>query len=316
MVLTEGLRPTHPARVIELTGVVMSDSGARKRASQALLAGAILAMGLLCAVSRDQPWQEAAIGAAALAMIFLAWALERRFPFRADWNRDRGDGLGDLASAGLMFGLLDPLLKWGTPLAVLAVLPAPTGGSLLPLWAEIVAVTLLIELGAWTVHWLHHRHPALWSLHAMHHSPERLYSLNNFRFHPLNHVLNHLAMILPVLALGSSAEAVLGYVALSMPVLILQHSNADLEFGWLDRWLNTSVVHRWHHADTAAEASCNYGRALVIWDRAFGTYRGTADGATPDRIGLFAASRHYPAADRFLAQLAWPFRGLTRCCRA
>ena len=294
----------------------MSASALRRRASQALMAGTILAMGMLFVATRGQPWQEAAIGAAGLALILLAWALERRFPFRDDWNRGRGDGLGDLVSAGLMFGLLDPLLKWGTPLAVLALLPASAGASALPLWAEIAAVSLLIELGAWTSHWLHHRHPALWSLHAMHHSPERLYSLNNFRFHPLNHVLNHLAMILPALALGFSAEAVLGYVALSMPVLILQHSNANLEFGRFDRWLNTSVVHRWHHADTASEASCNYGRALVIWDRAFGTYRGTDDGATPVRIGLFAASRHYPPAERFLAQLAWPFRGMTRCCRA
>lgn len=288
----------------------------RRTASQATLLGAIGAMGALFVLTLGQPWQEAAIGASGLAMILLAFLLERRLPFRPDWNRGRGDGPGDLASAGLMFVILDPLLKWGTPLILLAVLPDLPGGPALPLWLEIVVVTLLIELGAWTSHWLHHRHTALWSLHAMHHSPERLYSLNNFRFHPLNHILNHLVMILPVLALGFSAEAVLGYVALSMPVLILQHSNADLDFGRLDRWLNTSVVHRWHHADTPADAACNYGRALVVWDRVFGTYRGTGDGATPARIGLFAASRDYPAADRFLAQVAWPFRGLRRCCRA
>lgn len=288
----------------------------RRVLSQAALLGSTGAMGALFWVTRGQPGQEAAIGGAGLALILAAFLLERRFPYRADWNHGRGDGLGDLASAGLMLGVLDPLLKWGTPLLLLAVLPGGTALADLPFGIQLIAVTLLIEFGAWAIHWLHHRLPALWSLHAMHHSPERLYSLNNFRFHPLNHILNHLAMIVPVLALGFPAEAVLGYVALSMPVLILQHSNADFDFGALDRWFNTCVVHRWHHADTPSEASCNYGRALVIWDRAFGTYRGTDGGAAPARIGLFAASRNYPTPDRFLAQLAWPFRGMARCCRA
>jgi len=143
----------------------------------------------------------------------------------------------------------------------------------LPLWAEIIAVTLLIELAAYLSHWIHHRYKPLWALHAMHHSVERLYTLNNFRFHPLNHVVNAFAIVVPPLLLGFSEASVLAYVALSMPVLIFQHANIDLRFGWLNYLFNTNELHRRHHSVKHADGAANLGRALTIWDQVFGTFR-------------------------------------------
>ena len=217
-----------------------------------------------------------------------------------------------MGSFVLIFGLLDGALKWLTPFAVLAI--APLSGMIgLPLRQQIVLVFLWIELASWASHWAHHRVKPLWALHAMHHRAERLYTLNTFRFHPFNHVLNHLAMILPLLCIGVAAEAILVYTALTLPVLLLQHSNIAFDFGRLNLLLNTNDLHRWHHSAKPSEGAMNLGRALVIWDQVFGTYLRPPSSTSPAMIGLFAASRGYPSASHFWAQLAWPFGSI--CCR-
>jgi sterol desaturase/sphingolipid hydroxylase (fatty acid hydroxylase superfamily) len=281
--------------------------------SQALLIGATLAMAGLLALLWHHPLREVLVSGAAAVLIGLSLVLERLWPHDPAWNDPApSEFAGDLGSFALVFVVLDGALKWLTPFAVLA--GVPQGGALgLALWQEVVLAVLWIEFAAWASHWAHHRFGPLWALHAMHHSTERLYTLNNFRFHPLNHVLNHLAMILPLLMLGVSAEAVLIYTALSLPVLLLQHSNIAFDFGALNLVLNTNDLHRWHHSADPAEGLSNLGRATVIWDRVFGTYLRPGTGRSPARIGLFATNRGYPAAARFWAQLAWPFG--PACCR-
>jgi sterol desaturase/sphingolipid hydroxylase (fatty acid hydroxylase superfamily) len=219
---------------------------------------------------------------------------------------------GDIGSFILIFGLLDGALKWLTPFVILAIVPA-SGPMALPLWQQIGLVVLWIEFAGWASHWAHHRFAPLWALHAMHHSTEHLYTLNNFRFHPFNHVLNHLAMILPLLWIGVSADAILVYTALSLPVLLLQHSNIAFDFGRLNLVFNTNDLHRWHHSAQPTEGVMNLGRALVLWDQVFGTYLRPPAMTAPVRIGLFASSRRFPSATRYWAQLAWPFT--SGCCR-
>ena len=282
--------------------------------SQSLLLSLIAMMAGLTALVWSHPAREAVMAGAAFGLIGLSLLLERRWPHDPAWSEvPRVEVAGDVGSFVLIFGLLDGALKWLTPFVVLALLPLP-GSLTLPLWQQVVLVVLWIEFAAWASHWAHHRYKPLWALHAMHHSTERLYTLNNFRFHPFNHVLNHLAMILPLLWLGVAAEAILIYTALSLPVLLLQHSNIAFDFGRLNLLFNTNDLHRWHHSAHPDEGVMNLGRALVLWDQVFGTYLRPAAAQAPERIGLFRASRHFPAASRFWAQLAWP---LSRdCCRA
>lgn len=280
--------------------------------SQSLLLGLIALMGGVSYAAFGTPMHETLLAGAALALIALSLGLERLFPLHEGWNESRDDTGGDIASFVLIFGLLDSALKWLGPFLVLALLPELQGPLALPFWAELIAVVLLIELGAWASHWAHHRYPRLWALHAMHHSPERLYTLNNFRFHPFNHILNYLIAFLPPLALGLSQEALLTYAALSLPILLLQHSNVRFDFGLLDYLFNTNALHRWHHSAAPGEGTKNLGRALVIWDHVFGTYFNPAAPAEPQEIGLFRSSKNFPAARYFLRQLAWPFS--KACC--
>ncbi len=281
----------------------------RKPSSIALLS----ALTLLAVVAVTTPAtleaKTTAVTVFSIAVIALSLLIERFKPFRRSWNTNNGDLSGDLASLTGIFGLLDGALRLLAPLAAIALFGDLTSNQFgVPLPVEILLVTFVIELGAWLVHWLHHTQTALWRTHAIHHSTERLYTLNNFRFHPINHIANALAIVFLPLVLGFSEESILIYTAISTPVLVLQHANIDLEFGQLNRVLNTNEVHRWHHSTADGHLVCNLGRALTIWDHAFGTYIAPIPASAPNEIGLTGYSKErVPPAKKFWAQLRYPF---------
>lgn len=251
---------------------------------------------------------EVIVAAMAVATFAVGWRLEAVLPFRDDWRRDHADTRTDRWSAGIIVLVADPVLKalFAIALPLLAsLLPfsASTSINALPLWSQVVLATLLIEFGKYWSHRLHHALPWLWCLHAHHHASERLYTLNGLRFHPFNYAINLTVSVLPALLLGFDAQVILGYLAFSYPVVLLQHANLDLRAGWLDRMLSTNVAHRWHHSTLPDEANRNYGNALLIWDHVFGTFHPSSDGRMPERIGLFANSRS--PGPGYLAQLWW-----------
>lgn len=274
--------------------------------SQAFLLGLIGAMALLFALTRNNPNQDMILSVAALGLILLSLGLERMFPLHQDWNTGRGETKGDIAAFALIFGALDSVLKYLSPCLILALLPDLGLGLALPLGVQILAAILIIEFGSWLSHYARHRAPRLWALHAMHHSTERLYTLNNYRFHPLNHIVNHAFAFLPPLALGISTEALLAYTALSMPVLLFQHSNNRFDFGVLDRVLNTNTLHRWHHSSAPSAGIKNLGRVLVIWDHLFGTYYNPPTRSEPREIGLFQSSSPFQNRKSFAAKFSGP----------
>jgi sterol desaturase/sphingolipid hydroxylase (fatty acid hydroxylase superfamily) len=184
-----------------------------------------------------------------------------------------------------------------------------------PLWLQVALVLLLVEFGKYWAHRIHHTLAPLWWLHAMHHSSERLYFLNGMRFHPLNYVVNFVLSVLPVMLMGFSPEAILGYLAITQPVVLLQHANIDLRHGVLNKVFSTPEVHRWHHSTTPNEANRNFGNALLIWDHVFGTFKSEAGFDESKAVGLFSSSKtYYPATSSYVTQLLSMFR--PPCCRA
>lgn len=251
-----------------------------------------------------------------LVTFLTAVALERRWPYHVDWNHSADDSKTDLISALVLLGLLEPLLKMLVPLmlAGMAGFIEPLGSVFpahWPLWTQVLMVALAAEfLYYWSHRWHHHCRP-LWWLHALHHGSERLYALNNFRFHPFNHILNHLIAMLPLLLLGVPQEAILGYIALTKPVVLLQHANLDFDSRWLNYVFSTNEVHRWHHSRVPAEANTNFGRGLMVWDQVFGTFRYSRSTPFYGQVGLFSNSR-YPAHDTYLRQVLSVFS--RSCC--
>ena len=285
-----------------------------KAASQLFILGLTASMGVLYFLMHQHDLVAEVLSLVTLLTIGLAWQLERVWPHRPDWNRNQGDLKGDVLSFAVVFVALDGLLKYLAPIVLVLLLGSlAQPSSDIALWLEIIAVTLLIELAAYASHWLHHRSKYLWALHATHHVTQRLYSLNNFRFHPLNHVVNACFVVVPPLLIGFSPEAVLGYAALSMPVLIFQHANIDFRFGWLNYILNTNEVHRWHHSIEPDDGGCNLGRSLVIWDHVFGTFLAPDQNRVLTGVGLPENERaHFPRPASLLAQWRYPFTAA--CC--
>jgi sterol desaturase/sphingolipid hydroxylase (fatty acid hydroxylase superfamily) len=248
---------------------------------------------------------ELAVILPSAAVLLLAMLFERLLPFRAEWNRPRGDARTDLTSAGVLFAVVDPALKWLLPFALATLYggadsmpgPAlfPTG---LPFALQLTVAALLAEFGGYWAHRLHHTHRALWWLHALHHGSERLYALNKFRIHPLNYAITYACGMLPLLLIGTPADVLYGYLALTYPVLMLQHANLPLRSGVLNYVFSTNEVHRWHHSGAPGEGDSNFGRALVIWDIAFRTFRYRPGANMPETVGLYRGSA-YPAKDHF-----------------
>ena len=128
--------------------------------------------------------------------------------------------------------------------------------------------------------------------------------------------------------LGVPADVLLACLAITQPVLMLQHANVDLRSGWLNRVLSSNEVHRWHHSSRAAEANCNFGSALLLFDHLFGTYRAADSGvdtnadtnanananAAPATPGLLGDGANYPATAGYFRQLGSMFS--PTCCRS
>jgi sterol desaturase/sphingolipid hydroxylase (fatty acid hydroxylase superfamily) len=248
-----------------------------------------------------------------LSLILAALAVERWLPMTPAWNKSQDDTLGDVTSFAIIAGL-DDVLGQTTPFVLLWLLPLQVGGLPLPFAGEMALAFFVVELGAWASHYAHHRFAPLWALHATHHAGTRLYTLNNTRFHPINHILNHFAMVIPAWAMGLSSDAIAAALAIAAPIVLLQHSNIAFRFGPLNGVLNTIEVHRWHHSAKPCEGNSNYGRATVIWDRLFGTYFAPNVSAGPAHLGLFAQDSSFPPASAYLRQLIWPFGKF--CCFA
>ncbi|WLD57837.1 sterol desaturase family protein [Salinispirillum sp. LH 10-3-1] len=260
---------------------------------------------------------EMVVLAITVLSLITALLLERWLPFRRDWNQSKGDIVTDASSAVMLAGLADPLLKFSAPVLVVVLYSAFPSANLydiwvapLPLWLQATLVLLSIEFGRYWAHRLHHQITRLWWLHALHHSSQRLYAFNNLRFHPLNYALNFAVSVLPWVLLGLPAEGLLAYLALTQPILMLQHANLNLRHGVLNYLFSTNEVHRWHHSSNVTEANCNYGNALIVWDWVFGTFKYEKNGNEPEVMGLFASSaQQYPVNGSYYQQLT------AFCCR-
>ena len=158
---------------------------------------------------------------------------------------------------------------------------SPLGAQPLPLQA--LEALLLADLVSYWSHRLRH-HPRFFPLHAVHHAPERLDWLAAARMHPLDDLVDNVAVTLPVLLLGFDP---LIFLALG-PTLLLHtlylHMDVRLSLGPLGRLLGTPDFHRVHHATDPALRDANFGGVLALWDVLFGTYRMPAK--RPTRFGL------------------------------
>ncbi len=159
-----------------------------------------------------------------------------------------------------------------------------------PGWAEIALAVLILDLAIWAQHLLTHKVPLLWRLHRVHHADRDMDVTTAFRFHPVEIALSMLLKIGVVYLIGPAPVAVLLFEIILSGTALFNHANWALPAG-VDRVLRLVLVtpdmHRVHHSVHRQEHDSNYGFALSIWDRLFGTYVAQpAEGHDSMTVGL------------------------------
>ena len=144
-----------------------------------------------------------------------------------------------------------------------------------PVWVEFVLAVLVLDFAIWAQHLVTHKVPLFWRFHRVHHADRDLDVTTGFRFHPVEILASMGLKIGLVYLLGPSALAVLVFEILLSGTALFSHANLALPRG-LDRALRLVLVtpdmHRVHHSVHRAEHDSNYGFALSVWDRMFGTH--------------------------------------------
>ncbi len=132
---------------------------------------------------------------------------------------------------------------------------------------SFVAVDLLY-------YWWHrasHRVNVLWAAHVVHHQSED-FNLAVALRQAIGTSFTTLPFYLPMALLGVPPIVYATMVALSTLYQFWIHTELVGKLGPLEWVLNTPSHHRVHHAVNAQYLDRNYGAALIVWDRLFGTF--------------------------------------------
>lgn len=179
----------------------------------------------------------------------------------------------------------------------------------LPMWVAVILTVLIFDFAIWLQHLITHKLPILWRFHRVHHADRDIDVTTAIRFHPVEIAFSMLLKIGLVYLLGPPAVGIILFEIILNGTAMFNHANMRIPLK-LDRFLRIFIVtpdmHRVHHSDNRVEHDSNYGFALSIWDRLFGTYIAQPEkGHEQMTIGL-------EWQDEKPAQLGWalmlPFR--------
>ncbi len=235
--------------------------------------------------------------------------IERQFPYREDWQPNRGDVVNDVLYMAIVQNILPKFLGFILALTALnaQLFDVESLAGLWPHhWPSWGQMLLMLGCAEFLRYWLHrlaHNWPPLWRLHAIHHSPPKLYTLNVGRFHPFEKTLQFLCDALPFMLLSVSENVLALYFVFYALNGLLQHCNITVRLGYLNFIVSGPELHRWHHSQRVEESNHNFGNNLIIWDLLFGTWFLPSHRKV---LALGLTNSNYPMG--FMQQLAIPFK--------
>ena len=160
----------------------------------------------------------------------------------------------------------------------------------LPTWLTVILTVLIFDLAIWAQHLVTHKIPVLWRFHRVHHADRDIDVTTAIRFHPVEIALSMLLKIGLVYLLGPPAIGIIAFEIILNGTAMFNHANIKLPTAldaMIRRVLVTPDMHRVHHSVYRREHDSNYGFALSIWDRMFGTYIAQPEKGHDDmQIGL------------------------------
>jgi sterol desaturase/sphingolipid hydroxylase (fatty acid hydroxylase superfamily) len=273
-----------------------------RRARRVVLATTVLAAAAAIGLAVDH-----SPIAAVVAVFVLVVPFEKLFP------RHRQPLRRAAAGTDLAYALAAPVLKLtglvvAVPLAVVSLTWLP-GLALRPLVALLpplprgVLGVLVFDFVLYWTHRFTHEVPFLWRFHSIHHSTRRLDWISGFRTHPFDG-----AFLAPVVVLFAAAGFSLRFTGVLTVVQLVTglflHANVRWRWRPLQKIVNTSELHHWHHAEEPDAVNTNYAALFPVWDLAFGTFYAPLD-RRPQVYGAFEV-----VPDGIVPQLWFPLRGL------
>ena len=203
-----------------------------------------------------------------------------------------------LAAAALFVreGLVPFLRAHGLPMP-----PQPLAKA--PWLVQGVVFFVVGDLFNYLTHRLLHRVPAFWLFHRIHHAAadDHFGVFISWRFHWMEKILYTSIQLIPMLFFAVQPQVAFVVGALLTGTGALAHTDINGPGAWLARVFVTPRFHRWHHAHDNVSPAVNFGTALSIWDRAFGTAR--LDDVDPPQLGTSDADA---VVDHVVGHQLWP----------
>ncbi|MEQ9324516.1 MAG: sterol desaturase family protein [Polyangiaceae bacterium] len=210
-------------------------------------------------------------------------------------------------------GMSRALFELATRGVQLGIYEAVQVGCRAPVLDAGTASTWLLAVAGYDFlyYWAHraqHRSGLLWATHAVHHQATEMNVTVGLRSAVTNSFA-HLPFFLPLAAVGVPTSFYLGVTLIHLVAMTWLHTTKVGHLGWLERWINTPMLHGVHHSASREDADRNFGGLVIVWDRLFGTY------AAPTEVERFGVIGQTEAPGPIAAHLE-PYRHLFASLRA
>lgn len=173
----------------------------------------------------------------------------------------------------------------------------------LPILVQFVLAVFVADLGQYWLHRLYHVVPWMWRFHAVHHSSTTMDWLAGSRVHFAEVLLTRTGVLVPLLLLGFSPQALNAYIILVGVQAVLAHANVKIDGKWLNYILVLPRYHHWHHARHIDYIYKNYAIHTPLVDMMFGTFK-LPPKEWPKRYGVFGKD----LPNGILKQTVYPFQ--------
>lgn len=140
-------------------------------------------------------------------------------------------------------------------------------------WQHLLIGFIVRDFVQWWTHRVLHRVPFLWEFHKVHHSVEQMGFAAHMRYHWMETVIYRTIEYIPLALIGIGLRDFFIIHIITLFIGHFNHSNIQLNLGFLKYIFNNPQMHIWHHAKKLENFNygVNFGISLSLWDYLFGT---------------------------------------------
>lgn len=140
-----------------------------------------------------------------------------------------------------------------------------------PWLGQVVMVIVILEFGQYWMHRLMHNSAPFWAVHAPHHHLTQLNAGKGAVGNPIELFLISLSLLA---LFDFEATALFAGLNVLNVITVFAHANVRSDPPiWYSFFFTTIRHHSLHHSTDFDSTRSNYGNALILLDRVFGTYR-------------------------------------------